>query len=493
MELEGGDARHRALARTVRAEDHPALVGRDRPTDGTEEVAVVAGDDDIGEAEGVGSGGGGAQALQSRGIDIALGLAVLGLLILANGFFVAAELALVAVDRDRVDALAASGSRPARLAAAALGRLSLTLSGTQLGVTVISLVLGLVAEPTVAKILEPIVRPLPDGAERGLSVAVALLLVTVLQMVVGELFPKGLAVAEPLRMTLWLAAPLRAYGVVVAPLTGLLNRAADAAVRALGVEPREELRSVRTIDELELLIQSSGMEGTLDPQAFTLLARTIRFGHKTAVDALVSRVDMVTVSRDATVADLATLALSSGHSRFPVVGDDLDDVVGVVHAKDVLRVPPDDRPTTSVTELAAPAVFIPEGRDLESLLTEMRAGGVQLAVVADEYGGVAGLVTLEDLLEEIVGEIEDEYDPVPITAPVRSGTTVVEGTMHLDEVEETTGFEVPEGEYETLAGFVLDRLGHIPLAGERVVVEGWELEVLEMERRRIASIRVTRR
>jgi CBS domain containing-hemolysin-like protein len=174
-----------------------------------------------------------------------------------------------------------------------------------------------------------------------------------------------------------------------------------------------------------------------------------------------------------------------------VVGDDLADVVGVVHAKDALRVPPEVRATTPVTELATPATFIPEGRDLESLLTEMRAGAVQLAVVADEYGGVSGIVTLEDLLEEIVGEIEDEYDPVSVTPPVPSPTTVVEGPMHLDEVREVTGFEVPDGPYETLAGFVLDRLGHIPSPGERVVHEGWELEVLELDRRRIASIRVT--
>jgi CBS domain containing-hemolysin-like protein len=424
-------------------------------------------------------------------IELALGLAGLGLLILVNALFVAAELSLVAVDRDRVDALAGQGSRPARIVSGALSRLSLTLSGTQLGVTVLSLVLGLVAEPTVAKVIDPLVRPLPDGAERGVSVFVALVVVTALTMVLGELLPKGIAVAAPLRVALWLAAPLRIYSIVFGPLIRVLNRAADWSVRRLGVEPREELRSVRNIDELELLIASSGQEGTLDPQAFTLLTRTIRFGHKTAADALVPRLDMITVGRDDTVADLVVVAIGSGHSRFPVVGDDLDDVLGVVHVKDVLRIPPEERQRTPVTELASPATFIPEGRDLESLLTEMRAGGVQLAVVADEYGGVAGIVTLEDLLEEIVGEIEDEYDPVPVTSPLPSGATVVEGTVHLDEAAEVTGFEVPEGPYETLAGFVLAQLGRLPQAGERLRHEGWELQVLEMDRRRIASIRVT--
>jgi CBS domain containing-hemolysin-like protein len=424
-------------------------------------------------------------------IELALGLAGIGLLILVNALFVAAELSLVAVDRDRVDALADQGSRPARIVSRSLGRLSLTLSGTQLGVTVLSLVLGIVAEPTVARALEPLIEVLPDRVEHGVSVLVALVVVTGLTMVLGELLPKGIAVAEPLRVALALAAPLRVYGTVLGPLIRVLNRATDWAVRRLGVEPREELRSVRTIDELELLIASSGQEGTLDPQAFTLLTRTIRFSHKTAADALVPRLDMVTIGRDASVAELARLALESGHSRLPIVGDELDDVLGVVHVKDVLRVPPEERPRTPVTDLASPATFIPEGRDLESLLTEMRAGGVQLAVVVDEYGGVAGIVTLEDLLEEIVGDIEDEYDAPPETSSPPAGATVVDGTTHLDEVTELTGFEVPEGPYETLAGFVLAALGHLPTPGERVRHDGWLFEVVEMERRRVASIRVT--
>jgi CBS domain containing-hemolysin-like protein len=356
---------------------------------------------------------------------------------------------------------------------------------------VLSLVLGLVAEPTVAELMEPLVGSLPDRLERGVSVALALFVVTLATMILGELVPKGFAVSEPVKTSLFLAPPLRVYGVLFGPFIGLLTKAADATVRRLGVEPHEELRSVRTIEELGLLIASSGEQGTLDPQAFTLLTKTIRFGNKSAADALVSRVDMVTIPREATVDELVRLSLDTGFSRFPVVGDDLDDVTGVVHAKDALRIAPENRPSTPVTELASPATFVPEGRDLESLLTEMRANAVQLAVVADEYGGVAGIVTLEDLLEEIVGDIEDEHDPVPVTTAVPTGSTVVDGSVHLDEVTEVTGFEVPDGPYETLAGFVLAELGHIPAPGERVRHDGWELEVVQMDRRRIASIRVT--
>ena len=416
----------------------------------------------------------------------------MALLILANGFFVAAEFALVAVDRDRVEALADGGGRRARVTVRNLQRLSFNLSGAQLGITVTSLVLGFIAEPTVARALEPLFGALPDGARTATSVAVALVLVTLSQMVLGELVPKGYAVAEPLRTALAVATPVRLYGLVFGPVIRFLNGAADWAVRRLGIEPREELRSVRTIDELELLIASSGREGTLDPEAFALLTRTLRFAHKDAVDAMVPRPDMVTVASDASLADLATLALETGHSRFPVVGNDLDDVVGVVHVKDVLRVPPASRGLTSVLDLAAPATFIPEGRDLESLLTEMRAGGVQLAVVVDEYGGVAGVVTLEDLVEEIVGEIEDEYDAgtTSLTSPLAAGGALVEGSLHLDEVADLVGLELPEGPYETLAGYVLARLGHLPRPGEAVAHDGWRLEVVEMDRRRIASVRI---
>jgi CBS domain containing-hemolysin-like protein len=410
------------------------------------------------------------------------------LLLAVNAFFVAAEFAVVAVDRDRVDALADQGSRPAGIAAHALRHLSVTLSGTQLGVTVLSLVIGIVAEPSMSKVL-------PDWFGEAGSALVALFLATVLQMVFAELLPKGVAVSRPLPVLLWLAVPLRAYTWLFRPMIRALNNAADALVRRLGVEPRDELRSVRSIDELELLIRSSGEEGTLDPEAFALLTRTIRFGNKTAADALVSRVDVETISRDATVADVADRSIATGYSRFPVVGDSVDDIIGVVHAKDVLGVSSDARPRTSVLDISTDATFVPEGRDLESLLTEMRGGGVQLAVVVDEYGGMAGIVTLEDLVEEIVGDIEDEYDVVPPTnlsigVPM-PGTIDVEGTLHLDEVEDATGFAVPEGSYETLAGFLLDQLGRIPSVGDRIRYEGWQFDVIEMERRRIATVRVT--
>jgi CBS domain containing-hemolysin-like protein len=414
------------------------------------------------------------------------------LLVAASAVFVAAEFSLVAVDRDRVDALAERGDGRARTAQRLLSRLSLSLAGAQLGITLASLVLGFIAEPTVARAIEPLLGVVPASARDGVSIGIALVLVTIVTMVLGELVPQGVSVARPLGSMLALARPLRVYATVFGPVIRALSGAADRTVRLLGIEPREELRSVRTIEELELLIRSSGEEGTIDPESFHLLARTLRFGHKTAADVLVPRVDLVTVPAEASVSDLVGVAVASGHSRFPVVGADPEDVVGVVHAMDALGVPLDRRDEVRVGAIAGPVTFIPEGRDLESLLADMRRQGLRFVVVADEYGGVAGIATLEDLLEEIVGDIEDEHDrPTPVTVPLPAGTVVVDGSLRIDEVDDIVGLELPGGAYETIAGFVLDRLGHIPVPGERVVHDGWVLEVLDVDRRRIARLRIT--
>jgi CBS domain containing-hemolysin-like protein len=367
-----------------------------------------------------------------------------------------------------------------------LGKLSFHLSAAQLGVTLSSLVLGFIAEPTVAEVLLPIVRA------RAVAVVLALLLVTIVTMVVGELVPKRFVIARPLPSLLRVGGTIRTWAIVLSPLIRVLNGAADWAVRRFGIEPREELRSVRTMEELELLIRSSGEEGTLEPEAFELLTRTIRFAHKTVADALVPRVDMKVLAADATFADLVAASVDTGFSRFPVTGEDVDDVVGVVHVKDVLTVAPEDRAATPVSSLVTDALVVPEGLDLETLLTRLRDRGQQLAIVADEHGGVAGMVTLEDLLEEIVGDIEDEHDPPMLTPSVMlpAGVHVIEGTTHLDDVFEATGLRVPDGEYETLAGFILERLGHLPEPGERVEHDGWVIDVLEMDRHRIGAVRV---
>ncbi|MCQ3806883.1 MAG: hemolysin family protein [Acidimicrobiaceae bacterium] len=415
--------------------------------------------------------------------------AALGLIV-ANAGFVAAEFALVSVDRTKVDERAKEAGS-ARQVQRLLSRLSYHLSGAQLGITVTSLMLGAVAEPAVASAIEPLLEQ--AGVDSAAwSIVLALLIATVVQMVIGELVPKSLATSHPLEASTLLARPTAVYGILARPLVALLDGLALRLTRALGVEPTDELEPVRDRTEIELLIRSSGEKGTLDAGEVELLTRSIRLADKSADDAMVPRVAMVTIDKAATIDTLVSLAVESGHSRFPVMGDGLDDVVGVVHVKSVHTVALAARETTQVTTLMAPVLAVPEARALDDLLVDLREGGQQLAVVIDEHGGTAGIITLEDVLEEIVGEIDDEYDPpsATLTKVEASGSTVVPAWLHPDEVRDITGFVMPEGEYETLAGLVLDRLGKIPEPGEICTVDGWRLEVVAMERLRVAAVRV---
>jgi CBS domain containing-hemolysin-like protein len=249
---------------------------------------------------------------------------------------------------------------------------------------------------------------------------------------------------------------------------------------------------VRTLGELELLFRTSEEEGELEPAALDLLTRSIRFSEKTAADALVPRTAVTALDRDATLADLVETSRDSGFSRFPVIGTDADDVLGVVHVKVVYEVAHEERATTPLTAVMAEPFVVPETRPLVSLLVELREVGTHMAIVVDEYGGTAGIVTLEDLLEEIVGEIDDEYDRTrdDVTVVQPSGAYLLSGALHPDEVLDVSGFTVPEGEYETLAGFILDRLGRIPVPGDWVEHNGWEAEVVDMDRRRIDTVRL---
>jgi CBS domain containing-hemolysin-like protein len=268
---------------------------------------------------------------------------------------------------------------------------------------------------------------------------------------------------------------------------------AKGIVRRLGVEPKDELSGVTSLSELSLVVQASAQEGELAQSASRLLTRSIRFGEKTAADVLVPRVELVAVPAEASLTELITVATTSGHSRLLVFGNDLDDIQGVIHVKQVHAVPTGQRATTTVASLMHEVVAVPETRDLESLLVEMRDQREHLVVVVDEYGGTAGIVTLEDLLEEIVGEIDDEYDVLTPSLSQRlpSGSFLLAGGLHPDEVLEASGLRLPEGEFETLAGFVLEQLGHLPDAGESFDHLGWRVVVDDMDKRRVARVRLT--
>ena len=424
-------------------------------------------------------------------IDVALGLLAVLVLILVNTFFVAGEFALLAVNRGKVEHLAASGDRRAGSALQALRTLSFQLSGCQLGITVSSLLVGFITEPTIGRPIAPIVDAVwPGISPLAVSTTIALILATAVQMVLGELIPKNYAIAQPLRLALAISAPLRLINGLFKPVITFLNAAANASVRLLGIEPQDELLGVRSVQELERIIMSSREGGALAEEEFALLSRSLSFGEKTADDALVPRVSIIAVKKSETVGDMSRTALRTGHSRFPVCGDDLDDIVGVAHVKDSYRIAPEKRATAPVTEIMQEPLFAPESRSLGSLLAEMRRERKHLAVVIDEYGGTAGIITLEDLLEEIVGDIEDEYDPREQSRQTLppEGIHVVSGALHPGEIREATGFEMPEGDYETLAGFLLSLFKRIPDPGEQIEHEGWELKVVEMERKRIAQV-----
>jgi CBS domain containing-hemolysin-like protein len=418
-------------------------------------------------------------------------------LILAHAAFVAGEFGLVAVDRASVEQLAREGNRRAQGTLAALQGLSFQLSGAQLGITVTSLLVGFLTEPAIAPLIRPALEAVgfPEGTTVGVSITIALLLATAFEMVVAELIPKNLAIARPTGMALATANPLRWTNALWRPLIVFLNASANWTVRRMGIEPREELIRARSLQELELLIYSSREAGALLEEEFALLSRSISFAEKTAADALVPRTSVLALHESETLGDLARLALESGHSRFPVYGADIDDIVGIAHVKDIHRFPHHERSGVSVGRILRPALAVPESRDLESLLLQMRRERKQLAIVVDEYGGTEGILTLEDLLEEIVGEIEDEHDPAAgprMTSAVPEGVSIVSGRLHPTEVRDACGFDIPDGPYETLAGFLLWLFDRIPEQGDHVSYDGWEFKVVAMEKRRIEKVLVVK-
>lgn len=424
-------------------------------------------------------------------MSLIVGLIVILLLVAANGFFVAVEFALVAADRQKLDSLATDGSRMARAAISARRRLSFHLSGAQLGITVTSLVIGQLTESTVGQWLSPILDPIgfPSGSTG--SIIIALGVATVFQMVVGELIPKTIAVAKPEATSLILAPVALVVHGALSPMIRMFNGVANWTVRRLGMEPQEELADLRSLEELEYLIQTSGESGTIGADAWTLLTRTIRFGDKTAADVLTPRVHVLALPDRAPVDDLIANVRHSRFSRFPVYGNDLDDIRGVVEVTSVFALDQEQRAELTAADLMVEPLVVPETRDLVDIVADFRTAETQMAVVIDEHGGTAGILTLEDVLEEIVGEVDDEYDQASdLTVGVEPGVFLVAGTLHPDEVEEACGFVMPEGEYETIAGFVLAELGRIPEVEDSVTRDGWEIQVAAMDRLRIASLRM---
>ncbi|WP_112246670.1 hemolysin family protein [Kribbella monticola] len=405
---------------------------------------------------------------------IVVGLALILALTVATGYFVAQEFSYVAVDRNRLQGLAEAGDAAAVRALEVTSRLSFVLSGAQVGITVTALLAGYVAQPYLGKGLENLLGSagLPKGVSLSVSVVLALLLATIIQMVLGELAPKNLAIARAEALALRLSRSTLIYLTVAGPLIRLFDTASNRILRRVGIEPVEELPQGATAQELDRIIATSYEHGLLDEDTTRLLDRGLDFRGRIAAEVMIPRVDVITVHTDDPLTRVVEL-LDSGHSRFPVIAASVDEVIGVIAIGDVVEVEPADRSHVTIGSLAAPPVVVPATLSLPGVLEQLRTAHRQLAIVVDEFGGFAGVVSLEDIAEELVGEIRDEDDlPEAGLLANPDGTWVVPGRRRLDEVTEATGIALPDGDdYDTVSGLVMARLGRIPVVGDEVVVE----------------------
>ncbi|MEU9449576.1 hemolysin family protein [Streptomyces sp. NPDC048277] len=425
-------------------------------------------------------------------------LAAALLLILANGFFVAAEFGLVTVERPEAEKAAADGDKRARTVVESLKELSFQLSGTQLGITITSLVVGMLAEPALAELLRgPLTATgLPEGAVSGIAVVIGMLLASAIQMVIGELVPKNWAVSKPLQVARFVAGPQARFSRLFRPVIAALNTVANRLVRALGVEPTEELASARTPGELVSLARHSAQAGALEQDTADLFVRTLSLGELTAQHVMTPRVKVSALQDSATAEDVVNLTRATGLSRFPVYREKIDEIVGMAHLKDALAVSVHERLHTPVGRIARQALLVPETLPVQPLLARLRSEQ-PIAVVVDEYGGTAGLVTLEDIVEELVGEVRDEHDsldaPELAAAPPQDGKPAwdVDGSVRVD-ILQRIGLDVPEGPYETVAGLVADLLGRIPAPGDRAELPGWRLSVRRVGHYRAERVRLVR-
>ncbi|MEU1797973.1 hemolysin family protein [Streptomyces californicus] len=415
------------------------------------------------------------------------------LLCLACGAFVAAEFSLTTVERSELERAVEQGDRGASSALKAVRSLTFQLSGAQLGITVTNLVIGMLSEPSIAKLIRGPVEAagLPPAAASTLALVIGTALSTVVLMVVGELVPKNWAISSPLAVAKAVATPQRMFTAVFRPFISHLNNTANRIVRRFGLEPTEELASARSPQELVALARHSAREGALEADTAELFVRTLNLSELTAENVMTPRVQVTALDVQATAEDVANATRATGLSRFPVYRGSLDTVVGVAHIKDVLAVPADRRPRTRVSELLREPLLVPETLTVDKLLDRL-SGKLAMAVVIDEYGGTAGVATLEDIVEEVVGEVRDEHDPHETPDLAAAGEDAdgrslwsADGAARTDQLRRI-GLRVPDGPYETLAGLIAAELGRIPEVDDTVELEGWRIDVVDASGRRAA-------
>jgi len=420
------------------------------------------------------------------------------LLVGANAFFVSAEFALVAARRTRIEEMIRRGDSKARVVRQAIQSLDRYISGTQLGITLASLGLGWIGEPALAGIFQRAfgTLPAPFGAmaTHGTAAAVAFIAITFLHIVLGELAPKALALRHPEQTSRWVARPLILFTTATNPFIWLLNGAANAILRLFGARAPTEREAVHSPEEIMMLVQQTQKTGRLDAQDARMIQGVFEFSEKNAREVMTPRTNMIALPADLTLEQAADRVATAGRSRYPVYGESLDDIVGVVHAKDILAGLRAGKDGT-VGTIVRPALFVPGTRDVEDVLADMKRQKVHLAIVLDEYGGTAGLVTMEDLLEEIVGQIYDEYDRPESQSPV-AGTDaapVLPGSMSISEVNERYALKLDDADYTTLGGLLFGVLGRLPRVGDRIGAAGAMFEILTMDGRRVGAVRLLQR
>jgi CBS domain containing-hemolysin-like protein len=417
----------------------------------------------------------------------------IAVLVAANAFFVAAEFGLVAVRRTRIEELVSQGSRRAAVTQRVIGQLNLMLSGCQLGITFASLGLGAVGEPVLAELFESLFRNVPPPwdvvATHTVATAIAFAIITFLHVVLGELVPKALALARPEGVALWVASPMRGFTYAFRPLIWLFNETANKILSLFGVASRGELAEIHTPDEIAIIIEEARRGGTIRVGQSVILARTLDFPELRAIDAMVPRVAAKALPINASYENVLDMAEATGYSRFPVWRERPDEFVGVVHLKDMLR-EARTNPAARVRDAMREALVVPESLTLEQVLVEMRKRRTHLAIVLDEFGSTSGILTIEDIIEELIGEIRDETDIRETDIRQIPGGFRVPGRMRLDELQDATGCVLPEGEYETVAGFILQQLGRVAKRGDEVEVGERHLRVAHVQRHQIISVDV---
>ncbi|HEY8701521.1 MAG TPA: hemolysin family protein [Arthrobacter sp.] len=415
------------------------------------------------------------------------------LLIAGTGFFVAVEFSLIALDQATVQRAIENGDAAAVPLLKCLKSLSTQLSSCQLGITLTTLLTGYVMEPSVGKLLEGPLGAvgIPEVAAVSISLVIAMALATLLSMLLGELVPKNMAIALSFPVGKVLARPQLVFTAIVRPAIVVLNGFSNKVLNVFGLEAKEEISGARTPAELASLVRRSAAMGTLDAGTANFVARTLNFSARTAADVMTPRIRVETIDADQPVSDILDAARRTGYSRFPVIGESSDDIRGLVHVKKAVAVPWDRRANLEAGAIMTDVLRVPETIHLDALLAELREGNLQLAVVQDEYGGTAGIATLEDLVEEIVGEVADEHDKVrPGLLQSASGDWYFPGLLRPDELsEQIPGLSVPdEAAYETVGGYVMSELGRIASVGDAVAVGGGTLSVTRMDGRRIDRI-----